>query len=242
MPVVEHRRHVPLFEIAQTFDSLTERRLDGDDLHLGLVVLQVATRSHEGAARPETGDEVRDLGNVAQDLGAGRLVVRARIRIVGVLIQEAVLGMTGCHVDGPLHRTVRSLFARSENHLGTEHFEHLAPFDRDARGHEDLDRVTLHLGDGGQRDTGIARRRFENRLTRNETATLLGLVDHGLGNAILHRAERVLALELGDEAYVRVGRQPTHVDDRRVTDEIENVAGHDRFDGHVDRHHRTSLS
>ena len=38
-------------------------------------------------------------------------------------------------------------------------------------------------------------------------AVLLGVLDHRLGDAVLHRAERVLALELGEDAHVGVRRQ-----------------------------------
>jgi hypothetical protein len=50
----------------------------------------------------------------------------------------------------------------------------------------------------------VLARRLQDGLTRLEVTGLLGVLDHRLGDAILHRAERVLAFELGDDAHVGV--------------------------------------
>jgi hypothetical protein len=76
---------------------------------------------------------------------------------------------------GPGHGPVRTLLARGEDDLGAEDLEHLATLDRHARGHEDLDRVALDAGDGGEGDAGVARRRLDDGLARQERTVLLGL-------------------------------------------------------------------
>ena len=131
--------------------------------------------------------------------------------------------MLSGHLHGALHCTVRTLFTRGENDFGAEDLEHLAAFDRHAGGHEDLDGVTLDARDGRQGDTGVARRRFEDGLTRQQATRLFGFLDHRLGDAVLHRSEGVLHLELGEDAHVRVGRQAAHVDHGRVADEVEHA-------------------
>ena len=75
VPVLEHRRDVPLADVAQPLDALTERRLDRDDLDVGVLFLEVPAAAHQGAARSEPGDEVRHLGDVTQNLRSGALVV-----------------------------------------------------------------------------------------------------------------------------------------------------------------------
>ena len=167
-----------------------------------------------------------DLGDIAQDFGARSFVVSSRIGIVGVLIQEAVLRVLSGHLDGSLHCTIRALFAWREDHFCAEHLEHLATFDRHAGGHQDLDRVALQARDGGEGDTGVTRRRFENGLARLQTTARLGIVDHRLGDAILHRTERVLTLEFGDQTDPWIGRQSTHIDNGSVADQVENITGH----------------
>jgi hypothetical protein len=114
-----------------------------------------------------------------------------------------------------------------EDQLGTEHLQHLTPLDRHAGGHEDLDRIALDLGDRGEGDTGVARRRLDDGLARLETPVLLGLLDHVLRDAVLDRAERVLHLQLGDDANARVRRQGAHVHRGRVADEIEHAVCRD---------------
>ena len=166
MPVIEDRRDVAVFEVPQPFNPLAERRLDGDDLDVGVLLFQVPPRTHQRAARAEAGDEVGDLGNVAIDLRTGALVVRHRVRIVRVLVEEAELRMQRCHLLRTTHRTVAALRAGRQDELRAEHLQHLATLDADALRHQDHDRVTLHLGDGGQGDAGVTRRGLEDRLTR----------------------------------------------------------------------------
>jgi hypothetical protein len=90
----------------------------------------------------------------------------------------------------------------------------------------------LEASDRRQRDTGVSRRRLQDRLARQQRAVLLGGLDHRLGDPVLDRTERVLHLELGEDPHVGVGRQVGDVDDRRVTDQVEHVG----VDGAEPRH------
>ena len=108
---------------------------------------------------------------------------------------------------GPAHGPVGALGARSEDDLGPEELQRLPALDGDVVGQQDLDRVALEAGDRGEGDPRVARRRLDDRLTRTQPAVPLGVVDHLFGDAILHRTERVLALQLGEDPHVRVGRQ-----------------------------------
>src|SRR3546814_10783917 len=62
--------------------------------------------------------------------------------------------------------------------LGPEDLEHLATLDRDVLRQQDLDRVALDAGDGGEGDAGVPRRRLDDRLARRQVAVLLGVLDH----------------------------------------------------------------
>jgi hypothetical protein len=159
---------------------------------------------------------------------------------------------------GTAHGAVRALLAGRQDDLGAHDLEHLATLDRHALGEQDLDRVALQAGDRGQRDPGVARRRLEDGLAGEQRAVLLGRFDHRLGDAVLHRPEGVLHLELGEDAHVGTGRQVRHVDDRGVTHEVEHVGVHganaaershcrlhlDRHvvDPHVDGHDLSNLA
>ena len=162
-------------------------------------------------------------GQSRQISGPGALVVGQRIGVVAVLVEEAPVGIGGGHLLRSAHRAVAALLARGQDDLGSEDLQHLASFDRHAGGHEDLDRIALQLGNRGQRDAGVAARRFEDGLAGSQLAGLFRLLDHRLGDAILHRAERVLPLELGDDAHVGIRRQPADVDHRSIADHVEHT-------------------
>ena len=156
-PLLEHRRDVALVDVAQALDPLSQRRLDGDDLDVGVLLLEEPADAHERAAGPEAGHEVGDLGHVGPDLGTGGAVVGGGVRLVGVLVEERPLGVLVGQLAGPGHRAVRTLGTRAEDDLGPVDLEQLAPLDRDVLGQDDLDRVALHPGDHRQGDTGVAR-------------------------------------------------------------------------------------
>src|SRR4029079_14688382 len=68
VPVLEHGRDVALVHVAQALDPFTERRVDGEDLDVRVLLLEEAPSAHQRAGSAETGDEVRDLGDVTPDL------------------------------------------------------------------------------------------------------------------------------------------------------------------------------
>ena len=78
----------PLVERAQALDLLAGKRLGCDDPDARLVLAQVPRDAHQRPARPEAGDEDVDLGAVGEDLGAGRLLVGPRVRLVAVLVRH----------------------------------------------------------------------------------------------------------------------------------------------------------
>ena len=105
------------------------------------------------------------LGYVAQDLRAGSFVVGTRVGVIGVLVGEEPIRVFGCEGLSPNDRPVRTFLARSKNHFGAKHLEHLAALHRNAGRHHDLDRIALDSCDRSESDPRISRRRFENRLT-----------------------------------------------------------------------------
>ena len=169
-------------------------------------------------------------GTSRQISGPGALVVGLRVGRVAVLEREPPLGVLGGHRLGPAHGAVGALAAGAVDDLGAPRLEQLPALDRHVVGQHDLEVVAAGLGDHRQRDAGVARARLEDHLAgaRREGAVLLRLEDHPLGRPVLHRAAGVLALELGEDAHLRVGRQRRDVDDRRVADEVERgfVDGH----------------
>ena len=109
--------------------------------------------------------------------------------------------------------------------------EELTPLGRHVFGQHDLECVSALLADHGQRDARVARGGLEDGGARLKRAVGLGIVDHRLGDAVLHRAGGVLRLELGQDPDVRVGAELADVDDRGVADQVEHggMYGHNTF-------------
>ena len=185
--------------------------------------LQVSPDTHQGATRAEPGDEVGDLRAVAQDFWSGGFVVRTWVGFVAVLMQEAPLRMIGCERFRTTHRTIGTFRPWREDDFRTEHFEHLTALDRHTLGHEDGDRVAGDARNCRQRNPCVARRRFENSLTLHESPGCIRALDHRVGDAVLHRAEGILTLELGKQSHGRTRRQLAHLHQRCVADEFEHA-------------------
>ena len=90
--------------------------------------------------------------------------------------------------------------------------------------HHDLERVALARADHRERDAGVARGRLEDRLAGRDQAVLLGALDQRARDAVLDRAGRVVALELGVDAHAGLGAEATQLDERRVADRLDDVA------------------
>ena len=116
--VDEDGRDVAVVEVAEPVDHLAGRWLDGPHLDVGILLLQVAADTEQGARRAQSGHEVGDLGAVPPDLGSGALVVGLGIGRVGVLVEEGPLGVLGGQCLGPSHRAVGPLGAGRLDDLG----------------------------------------------------------------------------------------------------------------------------
>ena len=149
--------------------------------------------------------------------------MRTWIGIVGVLIQETPFGILLGHFNSSGDRAIRAFFARSQNDFGSKNLKHLTAFNRHTGRHQNLDGVTLDLSNSCQGNTRISRRGLDNGLTRHESTVLLSVLNHGLGDAVFHRAKRILIFEFRNDAHVGVWRQSAHINEWGVTNEIKNT-------------------
>jgi hypothetical protein len=207
-PVVdEDGRDVPVVEIPEPVDDLAGRRLDGQHLHIRVLLLQVAAHAEQCARGSQSGHEVGHLGAVSPDLWSGPLVVGLRVGGIGILVEENPLGVLGGQRLGPTYRTVGSLGARG------------------------LDDLAPHTSSSWRRsmETLVANTTFRwypfNRQTRAmpmpvlpddgsmsvwpglEEPSFSAVLDHGEGDAVLDRAAGILTLQLDQDADVGIGAQ-----------------------------------
>src|SRR4051812_37756265 len=220
--LVEDRRDEALLERAETVDEVPELRLRGYDLDTRVVLVEPPSHAHQRSARPETGDEVRHLREIAHDLGPGSVVVGVGVRGVPVLERHEVAVVLG-EALRDLDRAVRPLVGRREDHLGAEELEETDPLLARVAGDDDAQGVPLTARDHRERDAGVAGGRLEDRLVLGEVPRRFGCLDHALRDAVLQRAGRVLALQLGPDVDARLGAEAREPDERRVSDRIEDV-------------------
>jgi hypothetical protein len=180
-------------------------------------------RAGERAARaPARHEEVEaPTGEVAQDLGAGRAAVVGRIRGILELARKepAVLA---CQLLGLAHHAGAALRRGREDHLRAEHAHDLAALHREGLRHRRDERVTLRGTHHGERDTGVAGGRLDDRLARLEQPALLGVLDDRDREPVLHRGERIEELALHVHGHVR-GRAALNAHDRGAADRSEDA-------------------
>ena len=161
--------------------------------------------AHQRPARAEAGDEDVDAVERLGDLGAGALVVRARVRLVPVLERHEEARVALGELERVADGAVRALVARREDDLGAvEPQQAHALLGRVLR-HHARERVALELRDERERDARVAARRLEQLAAGLELARGLGGLDHRLRDAVLDRAGRVLR----PRASRRGGRRPS---------------------------------
>ena len=228
-PLLEDGRHVPVVEAAQALHLLARRRLDSPHLHRRRLLLEIAAHAQQGAAGAQPGNEVGDIGHIGQDLGTSGAVVRVGIGLVPVLVEHGPVGVRLGKLVGELHGTVGPLLRRAGDDLGAEDLEHLAPLVGDVARKHDLHPIAAALAEHGQRNAGVARRGFEDHRAGAKPAVGLGAVKHRQRHAVLHRAGRVLAFQLGVEPHRRVGAQAADIKRGRAADQLV----HGAIDGHI---------
>src|SRR6185312_17509682 len=74
------------------------RRIAGDDANGGVLLLEIAPRAGDGAARPRRRDEMRDAPRgLLPQLGTRRLVMRLRVGVVVKLVGQDCVRQLGCN-------------------------------------------------------------------------------------------------------------------------------------------------
>ena len=92
--------------------------------------------------------------------------------------------------------------------------------------------IALLRGDQRQAQAGVACGCLDQPAARLQAAVLLGGLDHGLADAVLDGAARVLTFELQEKAAGPCIHLPD-LDQRGVADRFQNVSEDGRIDGHA---------
>src|SRR5918997_6915277 len=156
-----------------------ERRvgLEGDDLDFRVVLLKACAGPDEGAARAETSNEVCDIAiGLLPDLGRRRLVVRARVGRVFVLVGiEVLLGVLGVQTPRLPDSPVRALARVGEYDLNTVGAQYLLALLAGVLGHAQLDLVPQGRPDPGVGYPRVTACGVEDGLAGRERPALLAV-------------------------------------------------------------------
>jgi hypothetical protein len=166
--------------------------LSGDNPYGGVVHLQPAGYAQQCPARAESGNErVQPLVlHVGDNLAGCGACVNLGIRFIFKLsAQEPAVFL--CEFRGLIEHARSFLGRGRQYHPGTEETQHLAPFDTEAFGHRDDQRIALGRTDHRQSNARIAARCFHDGLAGLELAAALGIFDHGQRHTVFDRANRV---------------------------------------------------
>ena len=137
---------------------------------------------------------------VGEDLGPGRVVVRARVRRIFELVGQVRAPLASERLRAPdVALRVRRLDVGTRmDHLCAESTKHELLVVRGALRHDDDAAVTAHRTDDGQSHSGIAGARFHDRRPGLQLTALLRVGDHRQGGAIFDATAWRKELELRD--------------------------------------------
>ena len=196
-----------------------------DDHELRLLLLQVARRARDRAARPDRDhDGVELVSDLLPELRAGRPVVGLRIRVVRVLVRlERAGNLLGEAVgDGVVAlRRVGVDGCRADHDLGAEGTKERDLLGRDLVGNDADQLVALDRGGQRESDAGVAGGRLDDRPARLQLPVAFRRLHHAQSDPVLVRAARVQVLELCEQDAAELGAQLLEAYDRCLPDQLE---------------------
>ena len=210
----------------QTLEAVQRRvGLKGNQFDRRIEPPQPAAGADKRAARPEARDKMRQpTARLLDDLRPGRVVVRAPVRVVVVLVRiEIPLRLCRMQPTGFADRAVRSFERIGQHQLGAEGTQYELAFTAGVVRHAQRDVIAAGRTDCRVGDAGVAGRGVENRPFARQRAGRFAFEDHSRRGAVLHRPARILPLRFRIQLDPwRVALEPAQAYERRTANEIDD--------------------
>ena len=132
LPFQKKRGFMILNEAAHTLDRVTTFRFGGDNGHRGIPLLEKSADADKRSSTSNSCNEMRDVRDIPPNLRTRCFEVRAGIRLTGILIQQAPVGILlrefVCFLDG----AAGAEFGGGKNHIGAKDGKDLTALPRGA--------------------------------------------------------------------------------------------------------------
>ena len=169
---------VSLWPLADARNARAFTGLRTHNLNSRILFFEVTRHARDGAGGAHGAHKVRDLAaRVLPDLGAGGLVVNARVVHVGKLVQHPALAF-GLHAIGQVTRAFHAAGLGREDELCTKSLHGLRTLNGQVLRHDEHHAVALDGGCHGQRNAGVAGGRFNQGVTGLDITALFSAPDH----------------------------------------------------------------
>jgi len=153
--------------------------LDGEELHVRVLLLEVLARAGDRAARADACDERGNFAVCAlPDLGTGGAVVEVGVRGVLELLEDHRAGRRVAKFARLGDRALHAGRAGRQDDFRTVCGRELAALDRHRLGHGEDEVISLHRAHEREAHAGVAARRLDDRRAGLERAVLLRRLDH----------------------------------------------------------------
>src|SRR5215210_4327482 len=220
-------RHDGALHVLHAFEAVEGRvGFEGDNFYPRAVLLETRRRADESAARAKSRDEVRHLAiRLLPDLRRRRLIVRARVGRIGVLVRiEVALRVLGVEpprlADGP----VRAVAGVGQHEVDAVSLEDLLSRLAGVLRHAELYPIAERGPDPGVRYPSVPARRIQDSLLGRQSARLLPIPDHPQRGSVLYRSTGVVPLRFAEDVYAgNLGRDARQLQKWRAADQLRHV-------------------
>ena len=201
------------------------RRLNGDNLHVGVLGFQICANASHRAARAHARNEDIDLAlGIVPNFRTRGFDMGLGICGIGELARDEAVRNLGGEFFRLRDSALHAFGAIGKHQFGTVSLHEQATLDRHGLGHRDDESIAASRSNRSQADTRIATRGLDNHGIFVQLARSFGIVKHRLRDTIFHGTSGIEVLELYEHLglQVEVLLNIAELQKRRVANKLIN--------------------